>query len=338
MRKNLGFLSLLGGLALFAGCAFLPATGTVSPLAVTPVSVTPTAAAVQAQSQVNAPAIPATASPTQLPTVTPMPTATINPNLCFALTVITTPGGAGAVSASPGPDCPTDLTTYRAGTAVTLSAFPVSGASLTGWSGDASGTGLSITVTMLSGKTVTASFTSPYTGPCFTLTASLTPAGGGAVQASPAPDCPTDPTKYRPGVVVTLTEVPGAGWMFTGWGGDATGMSPSVAVTMNGNKVVAATFGAVYTGPCYALSTAVLPAGGGAVRAAPAPDCPGDVAKYKAGTVVTLSAFPASGWTFQGWGGDTSGAGAFTTVTVDGNKSVTAAFLAPPSAIPTQKP
>lgn len=52
---------------------------------------------------------------------------------------------------------------------------------------------------------------------------------------------------------------------------------------------------------------------------------------YNEGTVVTLTATPASGWQFDSWSGDASGTGTTTTVTMNSNLSVTANF----SEIPT---
>jgi uncharacterized repeat protein (TIGR02543 family) len=47
---------------------------------------------------------------------------------------------------------------------------------------------------------------------------------------------------------------------------------------------------------------------------------------YAAGTVVTLTAIPADGWSFSGWSGDLSSANNPESITVDANKAVTATF------------
>ena len=52
---------------------------------------------------------------------------------------------------------------YAANTVVTVTAKPILGSTFTGWSGDASGTALSTTVTMTGVKNITAAFTSNYT-------------------------------------------------------------------------------------------------------------------------------------------------------------------------------
>jgi uncharacterized repeat protein (TIGR02543 family) len=52
---------------------------------------------------------------------------------------------------------------------------------------------------------------------------------------------------------------------------------------------------------------------------------------YDYGTVVTLTATPATGYTFTGWSGDLSGTTNPTTITMDANKTVTATFAALPT-------
>jgi lysyl endopeptidase len=47
---------------------------------------------------------------------------------------------------------------------------------------------------------------------------------------------------------------------------------------------------------------------------------------YDEGTVVTLTAVPASGWQFDGWSGDLTGTTNPTTITMNSNKTVTATF------------
>ena len=51
-----------------------------------------------------------------------------------------------------------------------------------------------------------------------------------------------------------------------------------------------------------------------------------DAATYPHGTEVTLTATPATGWTFSAWTGACTGSGACV-VTMDGNKTVTATFI-----------
>ncbi|MBL7813368.1 MAG: DUF5018 domain-containing protein [Saprospiraceae bacterium] len=75
----------------------------------------------------------------------------------YTLTINKT--GTGNVSANPAPT----NGVYTEGTVVTLTATPLAGASFINWTGDASGTNTTTTVTMTANKTVTANFTSSYT-------------------------------------------------------------------------------------------------------------------------------------------------------------------------------
>jgi uncharacterized repeat protein (TIGR02543 family) len=147
----------------------------------------------------------------------------------------------------------------------------------------------------------------------FSLTTNVTPSGGGSVTRSP------NATTYASGTVVTLTAAASSGYSFTGWSGDASGTAASVNVTMNSNKTVTANF-TTSTGTSYTLTTTVSPTGGGTVTRSP------DAASYTAGTVVTLTATPASGYTFSSWSGGASGTSTTTTVTMNANTSVTANF------------
>ncbi|UII27141.1 T9SS type A sorting domain-containing protein [Fulvivirga maritima] len=71
----------------------------------------------------------------------------------------------------------------------------------------------------------------------------------------------------------------------------------------------------------YSLSVSANPSNAGSVSLSPSGG------NYAAGTVVTLTASANSGYSFSGWSGDASGNSTSTTVTMDGNKSVTAAFI-----------
>jgi hypothetical protein len=81
------------------------------------------------------------------------------------------------------------------------------------------------------------------------------------------------------------------------------------------------TFAVYGTSPTnYTLSTAISPAGTGSITLNPAGGT------YASGTVVTVTANPASGYQFNGFGGDISGTTNPTSITMNGNKSVTANF------------
>lgn len=77
---------------------------------------------------------------------------------------------------------------------------------------------------------------------------------------------------------------------------------------------------------CYTLTTNVLPAGAGSVVVNTSPNC--ETTKYTAGTNVTLTASPNSGYQFYMWSGITSGVNP-TTFAISGNTSATAHFTTP---------
>ena len=147
----------------------------------------------------------------------------------YTLTTSASPSAGGSVSTNPGG------TSFASGTQVTLTATPASGYTFSGWSGDASGTATSVTVTMDSNKTVTANFT-PIVITYYTLTTSASPSAGGSVSTNPGG------TSFASGTQVTLTATPAGGYTFSGWSGDATGTATSVTVTMDSNKTVTANF------------------------------------------------------------------------------------------------
>ncbi len=75
---------------------------------------------------------------------------------------------------------------------------------------------------------------------------------------------------------------------------------------------------------CYTLATSANPRGYGTVTVNTASNCSGG--RYVAGTVVQMTANPATGYNFAEWTGDASGTSNPTTVTMTSNRSVTANF------------
>lgn len=241
----------------------------------------------------------------------------------FSLTVARTGDGSGTVTSSPagincGVDCSED---YAEGTVVTLTATADAGSTFTGWSGGGCmGTG-GCTVTMDAAKTVTATFTLTT----YALTVSKAGTGNGTVTSSPAGvNCGVDCNEsYTSGTVVTLTAAASPGSTFSGWSGACTGTG-ACTVTMDAAKSVTATF----TLDTFTLTTTRASSGTGTITSSPAGvNCGADCNEsYTSGTVVTLTATPASGSTFAGWsGGGCSGTGACV-VTMDAAKAVTATF------------
>jgi len=140
--------------------------------------------------------------------------------LTHTLTLLT--NGAGSVTRAP------DQVTYVSNSVAQLTATPEPGWGFLNWSGDAFGSDNPLSVRMTADKTITANFYQP--------TINVTIAGSGVVlRNSSGPTYPFNST-------VTLTAVPNAGWVFTGWSGDAGGGNNSLVLLMSSNKNITATF------------------------------------------------------------------------------------------------
>lgn len=135
--------------------------------------------------------------------------------------------------------------------------------------------------------------------------ATIATAGGTITTSLPGP--------YPSNTVVTVTAVPGAGWSFLGWSGDASGTTPQLEFTMSTHRRVNAAFGA----PLNLSKT-----DGGDVTHFPT------LAAYPAGTRITLQAIPQEGYEFTKWSdGDTNLA---RVVEIAGPLSLKATFTALP--------
>ena len=77
---------------------------------------------------------------------------------------------------------------------------------------------------------------------------------------------------------------------------------------------------------CYTLTTSASPVDGGTTAASPSANCAGG---YTYGTMVTLTATSAPGYSFSEWSGDVSGAANPLMVTMAGNLNVTGRFVPP---------
>ena len=225
---------------------------------------------------------------------------------CYPLTVNVAPADAGTYTTNPDsdPNCPSG----QFSDFVIVIAATQSGYNFVDWSGDASGTNPSLTVSMTDAKTVTASFVEI----CYSLNISVSPANGGSVAPS-AQNCSTD---YTTGAVVSLQANGGSGYGFSHWSGDVSTIADTAAasttITMDGNsadgtgnKTLTANFIPV---PCYSLDASVATSSWseGTISTSSSPaNCAGG--QYNQGTQISILATPFGGYEFVNWTADEAG-------------------------------
>lgn len=236
-----------------------------------------------------------------------------------ALTTVVS-GSGSIVGASVGVNCTVGTCTkaISQGTAVSLTATPATGYTFSGWSGACTGTS-TCSVTMSSAQSVTATF-----APTRILT-TVVSGSGSITGASAGVSCSsgTCTKAITQGTVVSLAAAPASGYTFSGWSGACSGTS-TCNVTMSAAQSVTATF--TGTPITYTLST-IVSGSGSIVGASAGVSCSsGTCTKaITQGTVVALTATPASGYTFSGWSGACTGTGTCS-VTMSQARSVTATF------------
>ena len=133
---------------------------------------------------------------------------------------------------------------------------------------------------------------------------------------------------YGSGAVPSLVATPSPGYLFANWTGDvytiANVNAATTNITMNGDYSITANFEQIPPGQ---FSLTIASTAGGTVTT------PGvGTFTRDAGTVANLVATPAAGYRFGNWAGDVSTianvTAAATTITVNGNYSITANFVA----------
>ncbi|NIA12478.1 MAG: hypothetical protein GWP08_00250 [Nitrospiraceae bacterium] len=215
-----------------------------------------------------------------------------------------------------GTTTPTGETDYSEGAEVLITAFPDDEWLFDHWEGDIdlAQAGLNpITLVMNADKTVTAFFVER--GPLYPLTTSTI--GGGDVQVDPV----GENGEYTENTPVSIDAIPQLGWVFDRWEGDVPpGAANPFTIVMDGPKNVVAVF--VEDGFDYTLATVVE--GNGTIQPA------AGFYRYFEGTPVPLSATPQSGWVFDHWKGNLTGEANPTSITMDGDKTITAVFAAAP--------
>jgi hypothetical protein len=227
---------------------------------------------------------------------------------------------------------------YQSGTPVTLTAPATAGGNVfSSWSGCASTSGTSCTVTMNAITAVTAT----YVPPTYTLTVNSTqPPAGVSVGVSPSDNDgqgsgTTGLTRYfYSGTTVTVTApATWGGNVFSSWTGCPSASGPVCTAAINGNTTVTAN----YVGVAESLTViSVNTPGGLSVAASPA-DKNGATGgttpftlTYNLGSTITLTAPANSGTSaFLSWSGCTSASGVGCSVTLSGAETITANYALP---------
>jgi hypothetical protein len=127
--------------------------------------------------------------------------------------------------------------------------------------------------------------------------------------------------------VVTLSALPDPGYRLDSWSGACSGSTDTVTVSMEAAKTCTATFVSTAAPTTYTLS--LSKSGNGTVTSSPAGiDCGATCsASFAANQTITLTAAPATGYSFGSWGGSCSGSAATTTVGMDAGKNCLANFV-----------
>lgn len=207
--------------------------------------------------------------------------------------------GSGTVTPAAG--------TYNCGTVLHFVATPATGYTFASYSGDFSSPDNPADFTLSADSTVTVEFDAV---PLCTL--NVTSNGSGTV--TPANG------SYACGSTITLQATAAGGYGFSGYTGDFTSTANPATLQLTQNMNIVANF---TQGSTCSLTTSVT--GVGSITPSSG--------SWACGTTIGIQATPASKYLFQGWGGDLSGVVTPTTLTLNANKNVTAAFIVNTSGV-----
>jgi hypothetical protein len=245
----------------------------------------------------------------------------------FRLSMNTDPTSGSGTAAITSPPPISQVTpgtwVFDAGTRVNLLAEPVVPAEFIGWAGDVDNPDAETTsVMMTADRSITARFGVQIRR---NLTVNVTPATHGTVLIDDSlivgGACPPTATKsYIHGQEADLKATALAGYEFAGWTGDPVIGSAAVTharVAMTAARALTANFRIVR----HELTVRALPDGSGTVTGG---------GFYDNNQTATLTASPASGYTFRGWDTDGNGTPDETSTTlsvvVTGDRTIDALF------------
>ncbi len=196
--------------------------------------------------------------------------------------------------------------TVNCGSSVTVTATPASCYSFVNWTEGATvvSTSASYTFTANASRTLVANFALTT----YSITTSSSPSGGGATSGGGTKNC---------GSSVTVTATANSCYSFVNWTEGATivSTSSSYTFTASGNRTLVANF-ALTT---YSITASSSPSGGGTTSGDGTKNC---------GSSVTLTATPASCYSFVNWteSGTNVSSSASYTFTANANRTLVANF------------
>jgi hypothetical protein len=175
--------------------------------------------------------------------------------------------------------------TFAQGAVVTVNAIPNPGFAFTNWTsnGTVASTSASYQFTMAGNSTLVANFKAVAPGD-FAVNLSSSPVAGGTTNGSGS---------YPSGSTVTVTASPNAGYAFVNWtaNGVIVSASSSYTFSLNANRTLVANFNLISSSQ-FAVILSSNPAAGGTTSGA---------GTFNAGSSVTVSATPNTGYTFTNW-------------------------------------
>lgn len=241
--------------------------------------------------------------------------------------VTVTNGGGGTVSSSPsGISCGTTCNSdFSSGDTVVLTATANSGFAFDGWVGcpNVGPTNVCTLTNITSDVTVSATFIELFD-------VSMSVSGSGSISSTTGANCSsgTCVDTLPSGSNLTLTATPAAGQVFDSWSG-CPSISGNTCVISNLTSDVSVT--ATFVLDVDTLTVNRLgPSGAGTVSSSPAGISCGSTCSHSfaAGTSVTLTATPASGFAFSSWSGCSSSTGNTCVVNLSSDRTVSATFVA----------
>lgn len=214
---------------------------------------------------------------------------------------------------------------------VTLTATPAAGWAFAGWTGTVNSTANPLTLTMDSDKILLATFTD-MSRLTRTLTITVNNQCGVAIDPLTPWTNPSGATEITKNTQATLTATPPEQCIFGGWSGALTSTANPATLLLDNDKAVTATFtrkqvtlnlDVVFKDTTGQVITGVA---GGIVQVNGTTVTVPYQTTFPYGTAVSLQALPAIYWDFSGWSGGLTSSELAPTLTMNGNKTITATF------------